>query len=219
MDADRRGLEDFRARAMKNAAVNLQRFITAYQVGHTTTYLEADLDTQEYAMIGNLPTGAIPHAFYIYSTAVDSEGDAHPDCNRNRLDYWDWNNRQFLICNNCEKRLYAYSIAPQGRMFIIRPLLNDDTKLLLVWQGIKSEFDDADVVPWPEAAAEAVTAFVKWRILLEIDKNPALAQTQFAIWSTARLALFRDEQEKLDAEKKDQEYPSSIAPAAPANDW
>lgn len=219
VDANRRGLEDFRERMMRNAVVDLQRYIRAYQTGHTTTYAAADMDEIEHAMLGNLPAGAIPSAFYIYSTEVDSEGDAHPDCRRNRLDYWQWENRQHLICNACDHRLYAYAISPQGKEFMIHPILNSDTRLLLVWQGLKINFVGADVVPFPEEAAEAVAAYVKWRILLEIDKNPALANVQYGIWKMLRSSLYLDERDKLSAEKSDEEYSASQAPAAPAANW
>lgn len=212
VDAERRGLEDFRERTMRNAVVDLQRHITAYQQGHTTTYVEADLDTKEYAQVGNLPANAIPHAFYIYSIEEDSDGDPHPNCRRNRLDFWDWQNRQSLICNPCDLRLYAYAVSPQGKQFVIHPVLNDDTKLLLVWQGLKINFANGDTVPWPEEAAEAVAAYVKWRILLEIDKNPALAQDQYAIFKNARGDLYLDERSRLSADKPDEEYDVSIAP-------
>lgn len=219
VDATRRGLEDFRERTMRNAVVALQRYIPSYQVGHTTTYLAADLDTIEYGMLGNLPANCIPSAFWTYSTEVDADGDAHPDCQRNRMDFWSWENRHALLCRQWDLRTYAYAIAPQGNQFIVHPVINDDTRLLLVWQGIKIDFVGADTVPWPEEAAEAVAAYVKWRILLEIDKNPALAQAQFAIWRDCRANLYLDERRKLSAEKPDQEYPTSQAPAAPAVNW
>lgn len=212
VDADRRGLEDFRNRMIRNSVVDLQRFIRAYRSGHTTTYLAANLSQKEYGMVGNLPAGAVPEAFYIVSTALGTDGVTHENCARNRLDFWPWINRKHLLCNPCDRRLYAYSIAPYGRMFVIHPILNSETYLLLVWEGLKMDFADPDTVPFPEEAAEASAAYVKWRILLEVDKNPALAQAQLQIWSMKRLALYRDEQEKQDAEKPDDEYDSSIAP-------
>jgi len=215
VDANRRGLEDFRERTMRNAVVDLQRHITAYQQGHTTTYESADLTTKEYAQLGNLPTGAIPHAFYIYSNELDSEGVAHPNCKRNRLDFWSWPNRHALICNRWDVRLYAYAVSPQGKQFIIHPVLNTDTRLLLVWQGLKINFAAGDTVPWPEEAAEAVAAYVKWRILLEIDKNPSLAQAQYAIFKNARGDLYLDERSRLSAEKPDEEYSVADSPAPP----
>lgn len=219
VDANRRGLEDFRERTMRNAVVDLQRHIPAYQVGHTTTYAVADMDEIEHGMLGNLPAGAIPSAFWIYSTKVDSDNVAHPDCTRNRLDFWSWENRHHLLCNQWDVRLYAYAISPQGKEFVIHPVLNDETRLLLVWQGLKIDFAGADVVPFPEESCEAVAAYVKWRILLEIDKNPALAQAQYAIFKNARGDLYLDERAKLSAEKPDEEYPTSQAPAAPAANW
>lgn len=218
VDANRRGLEDFRERMMKNAVVNLQRYIPSYQIGHSTTYQVADMDEIEHAMLGNLPAGCTPHAFWIISNKVGSDLVAHPDCNRNRLDMWQWDNRQHLICGvcNCDERLYAYSISPQAKTFLIHPILNTDTELLLVWQGIKIDFVGADVVPFPEQAAEAVAAYVKWRILLEVDKNPALAQQQYGILKMLRSDLYLEERDKKSAQKTDEIYPTSQAPAAPA---
>lgn len=206
VDANRRGLEDFRERMMRNAVVDLQRYITSYQQGHTTTYAVADMTTMENAMLGNMPIGAIPHAFYIYSSEVDSEGVAHPLCNRNRLDFWPWMQRQQLVCCPCEIRLYAYTLSPQNKTFLIHPILNEDTTLLLVWQGLKMDFDASDEVPFPEQSCEAVAAYVKWRILLEVDKNPNLANVQYGIWKMLRSALYLEERDKQDADKKDEEY-------------
>lgn len=216
VEANRRGLETFRERTMRNAAVDLQRYIRAYQTGHTTTYAAADLEEREYAMVGNLPATAIPHAFYIYSNELDSDDVAHPNCMRNRLDFWPWMNRQQLICCPCEPLLYAYSVSPQGRSFVIHPILNADTRLLLVWQGLRIDFAGGDTVPFPEESAEAVAAYVKWRILLEIDKNPGLAATQNEIYRQLRSSLYLDERIKLDADKPDEEYISNVTPA-PAN--
>lgn len=217
IEADRRGLEIFRARVIRNAVVDLQRYIPSYRRDHTTTYNAANLQVEENGMLGNLPEGAIPTAFWIISTKEDSAGDAHPLCNRNRLDFWPWVNRSHLFCAaTCDRRLYAYALAPSGRMFAIHPAVNDETYLLLVWDGLKSDFADVDSVVWPAEAAEAVAAYVKCRILLEIDKNPVLAQQEYVIYTTKRLALYRDQQEKQDAEKPDEEFPSTAAPAAPA---
>ncbi len=210
VDAERRGLEDFRSRMMRNAVVDLQRFIRAYRQGHTTTYQAADLEEREHGMIGSLPTGAVPEAFYTVSNVPDSDDVTHPNCQRNRMDFWPWVHRKTLLCTACDARLYAYAISPYGKQFVIHPVLNDETDLLLVWEGLKMDFANIDTVPFPEEAAEAVAAYVKWRILLEVDKNVQLANEQQKIWATKRLALYRDEQEKQDAEKPDEEYDVTV---------
>lgn len=216
VDATRRGLEDFRARMIKNSVVELQRYIIAYRVGHTTSYQVADLLAEEHGMIGNMPADGIPEAFYIVSTELDTAGNAHPYCRRNRLDFVAWEDRHHLICSGCDRRLYGYAMSPDGRQFVIHPALNDSTYLLLVWDGIKINFDDGDTVPWPESASEASAAYVKWRISLEIDKNFVLAKEEQGIWLARKLSLYRDEQEKQDAEKPDQEYSDTLAPVPPA---
>lgn len=215
VDAERRGLENFRAQQIRNSVVDLQRFIRGYRKGHTTTYQAADLLAVGCAMRGQMPDGAIPEAFWIVETAVvTSPPCGNTSARRNRLDYFDWNRRFHLTNYPNEPRLYAYSISPYSRDFLIHPLLNDETKLLLVWEGIKRDFADGDVVPWPEDASEASAAYVKWKILLEVDKNPVLAREQFGVYSSKRLSLYRDFQEKLDAEKPDAEV-YGAAPEAP----
>jgi hypothetical protein len=214
VDAARRGLEDFRAQQIRNSVVDLQRFIRGYRKGHTTTYAEGDLTQIGCAARGAVPDGAIPSALYIQSTATVT----HPPCDtaapvRNRLDLWPWDHRDHLSYAACDRRLYAYTLSPFGTSFIIHPALNDETELLLVWEGIKRDFADGDTVPWPEDASEASAAYVKWQINLQVDKNIPLAREYRDLYSTKRLALYRDFQERLDAEKPDEEPVSGIQPA------
>lgn len=215
VEANRRGLESFRDRALRNSVLDLQRFIRQYRKGHTTTYVAADLTTITHAMLGTLPTGAIPEAFYIQHVSAPSP-DPTPDakCQRNRLDFSQWINRQSLICSDCRTR-YAYALSPDGRQFLIHPVLNDYTNLLLVWDGLKQDFDDADEVPFPSEASEASAAYMMHRIILQVDKNIALAAEQCKLYAQKRLSLFRDAQETQDAEKPDQEYGVSDAPPTP----
>ena len=203
VDADRRGLESFRTRNIKNAVIDLQRFIRQYQDGHTTTYVEGDLEEQGEAHLGALPAFAIPSAFYVFST----DSDYSPLQRRNRLSFMDWRDRQRLIDGTMFCRAYYYAISPQARRFLIYPQIStaENTALMAVWSGLKQNFLDEDVVPFPEESAEAVAAYVKWKIILEVDKNPGLAQQFFGLYSMKRLALYREANEALDAEKLDEE--------------
>lgn len=214
VNANRRGTEALKGRALKNCAADLQRYIRGYRKGHTTIYQAADLTLMTKAMLGQLPTGAIPEAFYIISSAVVDGEVVDPNCRRNRLDYIPWLNRDRLICEQCDERAYLYAIAPYGDQFLVHPLINDETYLLLVWEGIKSDFADGDNVPFPEDAAEAFAAYVSAKILSLVDKNQGAAAEQMAEYRRLRLALFRDFQEKLDAEKPDQEY-ADLTPLPP----
>lgn len=202
VDAERRGIEKLRSRVIRNSVVDLQRFIAGYKEGHVKIFAPEDLILQEHAMLGEMPSGAVPQAFYIYSTKADAAGVRRPLIRQNRLDFVDWFHRQAMIGGR-SPRSYCYSISPTGRSFYIHPILNDETVLKLVWTGLRQDFSDFEDVPFPEEAAEASAAFTKWRILLEVDKRVDLAREQQAIYSQRRLSLYRDFQEKLDAEKKD----------------
>lgn len=132
---------------------------------------------------------------------------------RNRLDFVPWENRrERMIDNEHGVRDYLYAISPMNRQFLVHPLLNEDTALFLVWDGLKMDFADNDIVPVPEWAAAAIAAYVKWRILLEIDKRLDLAREQYnpvtrsGVYPALRLALWREQNEAQEADGKDEEY-------------
>lgn len=64
-DGNRRGIEALRARAIREALIDLQRFIPAFRQGQITRYTADDLDVIGYAHLGQLPDQAKPKAFYI----------------------------------------------------------------------------------------------------------------------------------------------------------
>lgn len=247
VDAGRRGITNLLDRSARNAVLDLQRYIRAYRQGQTTTYTQSDLTVETDAMVGTLPTGAIPKAFYIYSTATGDD----PNCRRHRLDYYPWDCRKNMICGRvnyrswcpwpgftpppnppppppagCQgwwwaSRPYLYSISPMGRNFVIYPPLNDSTNLLLVWDGLKQDFANGDSVPFPSQAAEAVAMYTKWKIQLQVDKNVTLAHEYQAAWSRLRLALYREAREAQMADGKDEEYTTatSVPPAGAFNSY
>lgn len=209
-DGTRRGVETLRVRAMRDGVLDLQRYIRAFRTGHTTDYEVADLEEIGFAHLGTLPANAKPKAFYIISTGETVEEGTTDDPNivRNRLDYVAWENRHGMVADQYGERNYQYSVSPFSTAFLVHPLINDETYLKVVWDGLKSDFEDADTLPttWPDQMAEAVAAYVKRRILLEIDKRPDLAREHYAMYLEKRLALYREQQESKAASGKDEEY-------------
>jgi hypothetical protein len=65
VEANRRGLEAFRSRYMRNAVLDLQRYIPGYRSGNVTTYTAAQVNLLTHASLGELPAQAKPKAFYI----------------------------------------------------------------------------------------------------------------------------------------------------------
>lgn len=239
VEANRRGLSAFRDRYMRNAVLDLQRYIRSYREGNTTTYTAADVVDEGQAQLVAFPTGAKPKALYLYS--VDPDNDEL--CDRYRLDFYPWNQRQDMICGKLDfwqwwgccwplggcpnppddvttedlwqwanRKAYVYTIGPFGKNFLIYPKLTASTRLLLVYDGYTYDFDDGDTVNFPAEASEAVAAYVLAKIYKAVDKNIPLAKEYEADYARLRLSLWRDWQETQDAESKDEEYADMIVP-------
>lgn len=230
VEANRRGMATFRARYMRNAVLDLQRYIRGYRDANTTTYALADVSTEGEAQLVTLPVGSKPKAFYIYST----DEDLDPLCARYRLGYYPWNKRQDMICgrlnfadwwNACcttagcppvaltddeqqawTSKAYVYTIGPMGRNFLIYPKLTASTRLLVVWDGYKYDFANGDYMNLPEEASEAVAAYVMWKVTRNVDKNIALSREFEQDWKKLRLSLYTDFREIRDLDEEDQEY-------------
>jgi hypothetical protein len=65
VEATRRGMETFRARFMRNAVLDLQRYIPGYRAGNVTTYTTEDVELLTKASLGELPPQAKVKAFYM----------------------------------------------------------------------------------------------------------------------------------------------------------
>ncbi len=65
VDGNRRGIEALRTRAIRDAVIDLQRFIRAFRQGHSTTFTADDLEVVSNANLGRLPDQSKPKAFYI----------------------------------------------------------------------------------------------------------------------------------------------------------
>lgn len=240
VEANRRGMEAFRERYIRNGVLDLQRYIRGYRTANTTVYTAADLEDESQAQLGSLPNGCKPKALYIYS--VD-ETLNNPLCYRYRLGFYPWNQRQEMICGalnfstwwggsccttqGCGQtpltpeqqqvwltKAYVYTLSPMGRNFLIYPKVTASTRLLLVWDGFKYAFSDSESINLPEQASEAVAAYVQAKIARNVDKNLALSREFETDYVRLRLSLFRDFQETQDAEEKDEEYNSTniVAP-------
>ncbi len=214
VNGNRRGIEVQRARWIRDGVIDLQRFIRAYRIGHTTNYVVADLTAKGYAHLGSLPEQCKPKAFYTVSLVPKSDTTLpDPNVARNRMDYVAWEDRQAMIDARYERRRYTYAISPFSRQFMVHPLVNDESYLLLVWDGMKMDFADGDTVVFPIQAAEAVASYVTWKILKFVDKRIDLAQVEYGAYTLKRLSLWREQNEAQVADGKDEEYASTADPA------
>lgn len=236
VESTRRGTEAFRDQYMRNAVMDLQRFIRGYRTNNVSVYTANDVSPQSAASLGQLPSGARPKAFWIYSNLSGDD----PNCKRYRLDPYPWNRRQDLLCGAldysswwagccgtnclgqtpppnpppagsfdwCHGKAYVFSISPYGNNFLCYPPITASKNLLVVWDGLKIDFNSGDIITLPEEAGEAVADYIMWKLSLRIDKNPILAAASEKMYYENRLKLFRDEREKTQADSytEDEEY-------------
>lgn len=97
-EAQRRGLEAFRAQHIVNAMIDLARYIPSYRLGNSTVFTAANMTVESKAMLGLMPVGAKPKAFYIYSTGPNDD----PNCKRYKLDRYPWARRHELVCGQLD---------------------------------------------------------------------------------------------------------------------
>lgn len=93
-EGTRRGLEGFRAQHITNAIIDLCRFVPSFRLGNSTVFTAANLTQQSQAMVGVLPPGCKPKAFYIFSSASGDD----PNCKRYKLDHYPWSKRNDILC-------------------------------------------------------------------------------------------------------------------------
>lgn len=220
VETNRRGMEAFRARHMRNAVLDLQRYIRAYRSPFKTTYAVANVTTIGVAQQIALPSGVVlPKALYIYKID-DVDQPYNDECCRERLERYDWNARQDLICGKLNfataaacgcsvggcavepvtaedlqawlAKAYVYTMAPMGRYIIFYPQITASTRLLLLFESMTYSPADGDDVPFPEQASEAVAAYLMSRISKVVNKDPAMAADYDLEYRKLRLALYRD---------------------------
>lgn len=232
-DATRRGIETFNSRQIRNAVIDIQRFVPYFRTGNTTTYQLGDLTAVGCAHLVGMPDGCQPKACYTVGKLAGQDGNIV----RHRMDFYPWKEREALIRGELNfgswwgalwggnvppvtppqvgwntgmewlrRKGYCYSVGPHGRNFLIYPQINAATELLLVWDGIKTSFQGTDEVPFNDQCAEATAAFVKTRIGAYVNNDPTLAQMAMQDWVTLRRKLYTDWRQTQQMESHDEEY-------------
>jgi hypothetical protein len=167
VDAKRRGLEVSILRKIQDGVRDLQSYIPVYREGNERTYDLEDLTANGEASEGSLPSGAEVKDAYIITTTRP--------CRQTPLSPWPWDNRNELICGSVQGDYI--SIDPYGKKFLTRPAIDEDTHLVITWDGIRQDFEDDDELPLPKEAAEAVACYVKAWVTKEVDKDLQLSES------------------------------------------
>jgi hypothetical protein len=168
-DAERFGTEKFIEQLVRGAAIDLQIHIPRFQFDQSTFYTHLELAQDRNASVGSVPLGARVKEWWLIDS--DLKETPNPD-NKVLLEEFNWSDRESLAVNGikCTGRP-AYTLGPDRKDFYITPALDEETNLLINWDGVQRDWEDETPISFPEAAIRAAYYFVKGHILLDTDDN------------------------------------------------
>jgi hypothetical protein len=155
----------------RQGVIDIQSYIPIYRTGQETTFADTDFELEGKASKGKLPVGAqiIDASFVQTSTG-----------NKTPLNLSDWRDRQELISGNAvlNDNTFYLCLDPWGIYFYVYPPVDVDHTVKLVWDGLKVDFADGDVVmpPFDEAMAQVVAEYVKGHIARDVLRDYAMSQ-------------------------------------------
>ena len=188
IDKNRQGLQDttdddgntvpgYISLMLRQAVIDLQRFIPQYRKMHETLYFPQDFATEGAASRGVLPPFAEVTDAYLFNFENEQRhplSDGFPWGQRHELT----SGQQGLPDNNG-----ILCIEPDAYKFYVYPKVEGQWVVSLNWDALldsgKSDFNDQELVPFPEDATFAVSEFIKGHIAREINKDTAAFATYF----------------------------------------
>jgi len=209
VDANRLGLQDttsdtgavvpgYISMMIRQGVIDLQRFIPAFRKQHETLYYPEDLVVEGLAGRGVLPPFAKVTDAYLFSFDNDS---------RYPITEFGWESRHELTngmesLNDNNGRI---CIEPDAYKFYVYPVVTGNLVLSLNWDAQldsgKSDFQGAELVPFPEDAAFAVAEFVKGHIRREVERDAAAFGSYFhpsaGTYTVARKNLYLTAKERM----------------------
>lgn len=147
---------------------DLQRTISFYQVGHKDTYAAESLTSQGFIHVGTAPLGRVRSARMVKYEATDALLRPNIFLSLRQVG---WNRVPAMRGGELSAFSGMIAIDPVTRAFAVSPPLNSETRLVLEWVGVKSDFEDADDTPFDSRAAEAVGLYVLSKISRTVDRD------------------------------------------------
>jgi hypothetical protein len=186
VDKDRVGAEEYIQRLLTQGVLDLQFHIVAYRKLHETIYTPSDFSVQGCAAKATLPPGAVVRDAWLFH--IDSQ---------TTLGLWDfeWARRNELIYGT--QLVPRICIAPDTHTFHVYPIPSAGWLVSLWWDGMKSEFQPEEELPFPKEdkrVSMAVAEFIKGKLAREVQKDMGLYESFFhprlGSYSVARRDLY-----------------------------
>lgn len=199
LDAEREGIQQFLPNIIKAAALDMQSHVFFYRKNHETLLVYEDFALDNKASTGALPDGAMLNEAYLIFD-VDSSGGAASDvdasedtCKKIRLSPYSWRDRFNLVCG-CETE-GKIAVSEHGEIYVY-PAVESGDGVLLYYDQLKSDFLDAESVPFDQECGYAVSLYVGARIADIVDKDLPLSRDRMAMYVNERARILLDKRNR-----------------------
>lgn len=188
VDEKRKALDTFKDKVYRAAAVKLQEYIPFYQqrqlsvfqLNQTPPETEDQGETTRVSLSEN---GQIQEVFIRYPAKDGCGESVRP------LERFPWNKRHSLF-TGCIGELGPVVMISPNRDLFVYPKLEEGEKIEIYWHGIRRSFQDTTVLPWDTEASECAAAYVKAKIVREVDKDLNLYQSYLQTFQKERQELY-----------------------------
>jgi hypothetical protein len=142
----------------------------------------------------------------------------NPVCFAAEMQPYPWKTREMLSCSGCgqltdadvadytpnqfislRSSAYFYSLEPRGLAFWVSPKVRPYWQVQLEWDGLKTSFEDTDVVLYGPLEARAAAYYIRSTLSRIITESTQAANTALALFAAERKRLWqlRDEQRRV----------------------
>lgn len=213
--ASRQTIGGYNAILLRNGIADLQRFIPQLRTNQRNSYKVEDLIQEGETSVGTLPDKAsVREAFLIRKGCP---------CMMFPLVPYQWEYRFDLVCDKPRRHAWPYYIAidPSATEFLVYPKIKEDDELWIYWDGMKTDYADADPVRFGEEEALAVSYYIKAHITREVDKDLQLKKDYLQSYAGGggemglRTKLFLDWKERGEIRKPNRPPDNSCAACSP----
>lgn len=216
-DSQRIGLEKYIPNLIRQAVLDLQDFVPGFRKRHETLYYPEDFAVDGAASVGALP----PHADICEAWLWSMERNK-----RFTVENFKWQDRfklvnqlegdfagnDFIVLTQASfasieisnrllamtgvKRVALMAVDRAGHTFYFYPQIIKGWLLSLFWDGRKFDWKDDELVQFGEEEAWAVSAWVRAKIAMEVDRDQQRHDAIMRDYAVKRTNLFIFHKEK-----------------------
>lgn len=183
--------------------IELQNLIPAYRADHETIFHASDFVLEGEACRATLPPQARVKDAYLVTFDDCNDCKSKPTanssfCRRYPLTDFGWKNRMALVHGRVAVNggIAYISFDPQSRTFYVYPGIKDCQVVSVFWEGLKTNFQPNEWVPFTEQTTLVIADYLKSRLTREVDKDIPMSESYMATYQEGRSLLYLEAKDR-----------------------